>query len=496
MRTIALAVALAASVFVAAPSPDAAAQQRDRLVLAMPLEPPHLDPTAGAAAAIDEVVYANVFEGLTRIDRSGNVVPGLADSWTVSDDGLTYTFRLRPNVKFHDGTEFDSTVVKFSYDRARAPDSTNAQKGYFAAIAAVETPDPLTAVVKLSRPDGQFLFNMGQGDAVMVHPNSAAANKQTPVGTGPFRFERWIPGDRVVLVKNTSYWNQQLPKLNRVEVRIIADPAAQTAALLAGDVDVIPNIGAYEAVGRFRQNKDFQVVVGTTEGETVLAFNNAKPPFNDVRVRRAIQHAIDRKQLIDGAMSGFGTPIGSFFAPHRQGHVDLTGQYPYDPAKAKQLLAEAGFPGGFETTLRLPPPAYARKGGELVQAFLAEVGIRAQIVPMEWAQWLEQVFRGRDYDMTIVSHTEPLDLDVYARETYYFNYQSPKYRETHATLDRTVDPAKRAEIYGQLQRILAEDAASGYLFQLPKVMISRPNIVGMWENAPIQANDVTEVSWR
>jgi peptide/nickel transport system substrate-binding protein len=471
-----------------------AAQTKDSVVLAFSLEPPMLDPTANAAAAINEVVYQNIFQGLTRITANGDVAPGLAESWTVTDDKV-YRFKLRSGVKFHDGKPFDASVVKFSYDRARAADSTNPQKPYFAPIESVTVVDPLTVEVRLSRVDGLFLANMGSGAAVMIHPDTAATNRQTPIGTGPFKFERQVPGDRVILVRNPDYWGTPA-RLARVEMRVIADPAAQTAALLSGDVDVIPLFGAYEAVGQFRNNPRFQVVVGSTEGETVLAMNNAKAPFNDVRVRKAIQHAIDRNQLIEGTLAGFGTPIGSHFAPHRNGYIDLTGVTPYDPAKAKALLREAGFPNGFEATLRLPPPAYARKGGELVQAFLGEVGIKVKIEPYEWAQWLDVVFRKFDYDMTIIAHVEPMDIPNYARESYYWNYKNPKFNETVATLNETVNEAKRLELYGQLQRILAEDQANGFLFQLPKVMITRPNLVGMWKDQPVFANDMSEVYWR
>lgn len=472
----------------------AAAQTRDNVVLAFTLEPPMLDPTANAAAAINEVVYWNVFQGLTRITANGDVAPGLAESWTVTDDKV-FRFKLRSGVKFHDGKPFDAAVVKFSYERAKADDSTNPQKPYFAPIESVTVIGPLDVEVRLSRVDGLFLANMASGAAAMVHPDTAATNRQTPVGTGPFRFERQVPGDRVILVRNPDYWGPA-PRLSRVEMRVIADPAAQTAALLSGDVDVIPLFGAYEAVAQFRNNPRFQVVVGSTEGETVLAMNNAKPPFNDVRVRKAIQHAIDRGQLIEGVLAGFGTPIGSHFAPHRAGYVDLTGLTPYDPAKARALLREAGFPNGFETTLRLPPPTYARKGGELIQAFLAEVGIRAKIEPYEWAQWLDVVFRKFDYDMTIVAHVEPLDIPNYARDSYYWNYRNPQFNTLVETLNQTVDQGRRAEIYGRMQRVLAEDQANGFLFQLPKVMITRPNLVGMWKDQPVFANDMSEVFWR
>src|SRR3990172_4364413 len=159
---------------------------RTDLTVGMVLEPPNLDPTAGAAAAIDEVVYANLFEGLTRIGPDGSVLPDLARSWDISADGLTYTFHLATGVKFHDGTAFDADDVKFSLDRARAPDSTNAQKGLFAAVASVAVVDPATVKVTLDHPVGNFLFNMSWGDAVMVAPETAADNATHPVGTGPF----------------------------------------------------------------------------------------------------------------------------------------------------------------------------------------------------------------------------------------------------------------------------------------------------------------------
>ncbi|MCW2238348.1 ABC transporter substrate-binding protein [Azospirillum canadense] len=491
---LAAALAFGAVTFGAAPTP-AWAQARTDLVVGMRLEPPHLDPTAGAAAAIKEVTYANLFEPLLRVDPDGNLAPGLAERWTVSADGLTYTFLLRPHAKFHDGRAADSAAVKFSLDRARGADSVNAQKGYFAAIAAVDTPDPHTAVVTLSRPDGLFLFHMATGDAAIVGPDSAAGNKQTPVGTGPFKFERWVAGDRVVLARNPDYDGPK-PALERVTFRFISDPAAQVAALKAGDIDSFPQFDTYEALPQFRNDPAFSVMVGTTEGETILSTNNARKPFDDVRVRRAMSHAIDRKTLIEGVLFGNGSAIGSHFPPHRAGYVDLTGLYPYDPTKAKALLAQAGYPNGFDTTLKLPPPIYARRSGELIAAMLAEVGIRAKVEPMEWAPWLEKVFKGKDYDLTLIAHTEPLDIDVYARPDYYFNYKSDRFNALQAELDRTQDTDKRNFLYGEQQRVLADDAVNGFLFMLPAATVQKAGLQGMWLNRPVQANDVTGVRWK
>ena len=492
-RSLVAALSFLALLGVAAPG---SAQPKDRLVVGMALEPPHLDPTAGAAAAIDEVTYANLFEGLVRIDRTGKVQPQLAKSWTISPDGLTYSFELHPNVAFHDGTPFTSADVKFAWDRARGPESVNAQKRYFATIDRVETPDPLKVVAVLKRRDGFFLFNMGSGDAVIVSPKTADANKASPVGTGPFKFDRWAKGDRVVLVRNDAHRNAAAVKLRQVTFRFISDPSAQVASLLAGDVDLWPGVGAAEALGRLRADGRFTVQLGQTEGEVILAINNGRKPFDDVRVRRAISHAIDRKAIIDGAMQGYGTPIGSHFSPAHPAYVDLTGMYPHDIARAKALLAEAGYPDGIEATLKLPPPAYARRSGEVVAAQLAQAGIKVRIEPIEWAQWLSAVFRGRDYDFTIVAHTEPLDIDIYARDDYYFGYSSDRFKAAMKAIDLAGDDAGRNKLFGDAQRILAEDAVNGFLFQLPKLGAWNRNLVGVWENSPIQANDVTAVSWK
>ena len=247
---------------------------------------------------------------------------------------------------------------------------------------------------------------------------------------------------------------------------------------------------------QFEADPRFTVKIGTTEGETILAMNNGQPPLDDVRVRQAIAHAIDRQAIIDGAMFGYGTPIGSHFAPHHPAYVDLTGTYPYDPEKAKALLAEAGHADGLALTLRLPPPSYARRGGEIIAAQLAQIGIDAEIMPVEWAQWLEQVFKGKDYDLTIVSHTEPMDIEIYARgEDYYFDYRKPAFEALIDQLAETADEEARNKILADAQTMLAEDSVNAFLFQLAKHGVWDAKLEGLWENSPVQANDLTQVRW-
>ncbi|WP_295815021.1 ABC transporter substrate-binding protein [uncultured Nitratireductor sp.] len=472
----------------------AAIAARTDLVIGVVLEPPHLDPTASAAAAIDEILYANLFQGLTRIGRTGEVLPALAESWEIADDGKTYTFKLRSGVTFHDGTAFDAEDVKFTLDRARAEDSTNAQKQLFAAIETVEALDPTTVEITLSSPQGSFLYNLGWGDAVIVAPESADGNKENPIGTGPFKFDNWAKGSAVTLIRNPDYWGEPVA-LEKAEFRVVPDAAAAIPALLSGDVQAFPQMPAGDALIQIESDPRFVVKIGATEGETILSTNNGKEPFNNVKVRQAIAHALNREEIIAGNGSGYGTPIGSHFSPANEAYVDLTGTYAYDPAKAKQLLAEAGYPDGFQATLKLPPPAYARDGGQVVASQLRQVGIELEIIPVEWAQWLEQVFKNKDYDLTIISHTEPNDINIYARDDYYFNYHNPAFKEVMNALDATADPAKRIELYQTAQKIIAEDAVNGFMFQLPKIGVWDAKLEGMWENSPVQANDLTDVKW-
>ena len=472
-------------------TPAMAAQ--DAITLAMVLEPPNLDPTGGAAAAIDEVVYANLFEGLTRIGPDGSVKPGLAERWETAD-GRTYTFHLHPGVRFHDGSAFDAQDVIFSLNRARAPDSTNAQKTLFEGIETVEALDPQTVRITLKAPDGGFPFKLAWGDAVMVDDASIKDIATHPIGTGPFQFGEWKQGDHIRLDAFDGYWAAK-PALKTATFRFIGDPTAAFAAMMAGDVDAFPIYPAPETLAQLQADPRFKVLVGTTEGETILAMNHKTAALSDRRVRKAIAHAINRQELIDGAMFGYGTPIGTHFAPHNPDYLDLTAQSQYDPELSKTLLTEAG---AENLTLRLaqPPTPYARRGGEILAAELRAVGVQTQITNMEWAQWLEQVFKNADYDLTIISHVEPMDIGIYGRESYYFNYANPDFNAAMAKLDAATDPAERASLLKQAQKIIAEDHANAYLFQLAKTGVAKAEIEGLWENAPMPANDLTAVHWR
>jgi peptide/nickel transport system substrate-binding protein len=468
--------------------------RKDAIVLAMALEPsPGLDPTGGAASSISEVTLYNIYETLTKVNSDGTVTPLLAESWEVSPDLKTYTFKLRKGVKFHNGEPFNARAVKFSFDRAGGEKSTNKDKRTFANLST-QVVDDYTVVILNNEIDPDFPFLLGQGTAIIVEPKSVDTNATKPVGTGPFRMENWVKGSSITLAKWDGYRSAGAIKLKKATFRFIPDPAAQVAALLAGDVDAFPRVTP-RSVPQFKQNPRFQVVVSGSRAKTILAINNKKKPLDDVRVRRAIAAAIDRKAVIQGAGDGYGVPIGSHYVPGAFGYVDTTGVNPYNPEKAKALLKEAGVTTPLELTLTLPPPPYARQGGEVIAAQLAKVGINAKLQNVEWAQWLSGTYGAKNYDLTIVSHVEPFDFGNFAKPDYYWNYQSPKFNDLYSKIKTAQRPADRAKLLAEAQRLIADDCVHAFLYQPQWVTVANKNIKGLWHDMPIFVNDLSVMSW-
>jgi peptide/nickel transport system substrate-binding protein len=493
-RTVLTSTAMAA-LSTAVPQLALAQGRKDSMVIGMTLEPaPGLDPTTGAASAIAEIVHYNIFETLTKINSDGKVTPLLAESWEVSPDLKTYTFRLRRGVKFQNGEPFNAQAVKFSFDRASGEKSTNKDKRTFANLST-QVVDDNTVVLINKEIDPDLPFLLGQATAVIVEPKSVDTNATKPVGTGPYQLENWAKGSSVTLVKWDGFRNAGEIKLKKVTFRFISDTAAQAAALMAGDVDVFKPL-ATRAVAQFKNNPQFQVIPGGSRAKTILAINNKRKPLDDVRVRRAILAAIDRKAVVEGAADGFGTPIGSHYVPGAEGYVDTTGINPFDIEKAKKLLAEAGVKTPLELTMTLPPPAYARQGGEVIAAELAKIGIVAKIQNVEWAQWLGNTYGGpHDYDLTIVSHVEPFDLANYAKPDYYFGYDSKAFNALYARIKTTGNAAERAKLLGDAQRMLATDATNGYLYQPQFPSVAKKGVKGLWKESPIFVNDLSAMSW-
>ena len=494
-RRLAIATSAVATAVAALPFDALAQGKKDSLVLGMTLEPsPGLDPTGGAASSIAEITHYNVFETLTKINSDGTVSPLLADKWEISPDLKTYTFTLRKGVKFQNGEPFNAAAVKYSFERAAGEKSTNKDKRTFAMMETVAAIDEHTVVVVNKELDPDFLFLMGQATAIIVEPKSVDTNATKPNGTGPYKLDAWNKGSSVVLSKWDGFRSANQVKIKKVTFRFISDPAAQVAALLAGDIHAFPRVTP-RSVAQFKNNPKFVVMSAGSRAKTILAINNKKKPLDDVRVRRAIAAAIDRKAVIEGAGDGYGTPIGSHYVPGGFGFVDTTGVNPFNIDKAKALLAEAGIKTPLELTLKLPPPPYARQGGEVIAAQLAKVGIVAKIENVEWAQWLSGTYTNKNYDLTIISHVEPFDLGNFAKKDYYWGYENPKFNELFDQIKNSPRPADRAKLLGDAQRMLANEAVHGFLYQPQWISLHNKNLKGLWKDMPIFVNDLSALSW-
>jgi peptide/nickel transport system substrate-binding protein len=467
---------------------------KNMLSIGMPLEPPGLDPTTGAASAIAEITQYNIFETLTKVNADGSVTPMLAESWSSSPDMKTFVFKLRRGVRFENGQPFNAGTVKFSFDRAGGAKSTNKDKRFFSEIGTVVLDEYTVGVNStLSNPDLPFM--LGQSTACIVEPKSAETNATAPVGTGPYKLAAWQRGASCTLVKSPTYRDPSLAKVEKFVFRFMSDTAAQTAALMANDIDIFPRAGT-RSVAQFKGNPRFQVLEVGTRGKVILTINNRKKPLDDVRVRRAILAALDRNTIIQGAADGFGKPIGSHYAMGAPGFIDTTAMNPYDIEKAKRLLAEAGVKTPLELRLTLPPPSYARQGGEMIAAQLAQIGIHVKIQNVEWAQWLSGTFGGaHDFDLTMVAHVEPFDLVKYTEPDYYWGYDSKKFRDTFAAIQNEENKKRRADLLAEAQRQLATDAVNGFLYQAVFPTIARKEVKGLWASMPIIVNDLAAISW-
>lgn len=474
---------------------EAYSEERNDLVLGMSIEPSGLDPTTAAPVAIGQVVWQNLFEGLVTIDRNGRVKPSLAKSWSISEDGLTYSFILRKDVHFQNGVLFDSSIAKYTLERLLSEQSTNPQKSLFKSIKTIDAPNPEKLVIVLSKPTSNLLYWLGFPASVMVDPSSEGSNATNPIGTGPYKFFEWKKGNQVTLIRNDEYWGNKA-RLDKVTFRFIGDPQAQAAALKSGGVDAIPEFSAPELVKQFESNNDFDTVIGTTSMEVIAGMNNAKKPFNDLKVRQALMMAIDRNALIQATSEGLGQPIGSHFSPSDAGYEDLTNTLPYDPSKAKSLLAQAGYPNGFSFTMKVPTRPYTQRAAEIMQAYFSMVGVTMKIESSEFpAKWVQDVFKDKNYDMTIIGHAEPLDIDIYSRNPYYFNYTSESFNNIIDEISKAHNEKERIEGYKIAQEKLANDVPALYLYAFPKIGIWNKKLIGLWSNEPIPSNVLSDVYW-
>src|SRR6058998_3843177 len=472
-----------------------AAARAQNLVVQVATEPPGLDLTATPASATAAVVFYNVQEAFVKVDRHGKIVPWLAERWHTADN-KNYTFFLKRGVRFHNGREMKAADVKFVIDRAMNPETKHPAPANYVAIGDIIVKDDYTITVTLKGTNANFLLNMARQGSVMYPREGVETLKSEPIGTGPYKLAEWVRGDRIVLVKNPDYHVKGLPKLDRVTYRFIADPNAALAALKAGDIDATMFGLGPEHVPELQKDSRFQVILGETTNDVILSMNNSRKPYADVRVRRAVTLGINKPEVVKGAMFGLGRVIGSNVDPLNPYYVDVSGLMPYDPAKAKRLLAEAGYPNGFETVLRVAPQYYYTvRTGEIIANHLAKVGVKVRIEQIEWGQWIARVWREADYDLTIIGHAEAWDIENYAKPKYYFRYDSPEFQTLFKESEVTLDDKARRELYARMQKKLVEDAPVVWLYMHPRLVVAKKGVAGLWKDLPVPSADLSEVAW-
>jgi peptide/nickel transport system substrate-binding protein len=468
---------------------------KDQVVIALPAEPPGLDPAMQAAAAVSEVVWENIYEGLTRFDPAGKIVPGLAESWK-HESPTSYVFKLRAGVKFHDGSPLTSQDVKFSFERNVAPESTNKRKRVFANFAEIETPDPMTVRIKLKEPSALLPFFLAEGTASIQSSATAATNRTAPVGTGPYKFVRWTRGDSIEMERFADYSGPVKPTISRVVFRFMPDENSQVLALRSGQVDYVPYIAAVEAIDSLKKEGSFKITEGQTQGVLFLGMNNKKAPFDDVRVRRAMYYAVDAQMVNEGTHGGFGKKGGAQTNELNPYFVDVLGKPKYDVKAARKLLAEAGHPNGFSVNLRVLSNPSTRRTAEILAAQLSEVGIQVKLEVMETAQWLDIVFKNKNYDMTIISHPEPWALLNYTDPNYFYQYDSEKFRALVKQAEASTDEEMLRKNLAAAQRQLFEDAPVVWMYAMPQVGVVRQGLAGTRTGLPVPAYPVAEMSWK
>lgn len=442
-------------------------------------EPDHLDPHISAAADT-EAIMNNVFEGLIGYTPDGAFIPQLASDYTVSSDGLTYTFTLREGVTFHNGAAVTTDDVVYSYKRLAGLNGEAPLTSRFKPVTDITT-DGTTVTFTLSEPSSSFLSACTEA----VIPKDYADQATKPVGTGPFSFTSYTPGQKIVLDAYPDYYDtSKKPHIDTVAFHIMSDKSSILMGLKSGTLD----IGEIDTINAATLEKDFTLIERKQNMVQLLALNNTLKPFDDIRVRQAMNYAIDKDLLIEGVGNGYGTKLYTNASPAMAfWYNDLSEKepYPYNPEKAKALLKEAGYPTGFETTIKVPSNyQFHIDTAQVIADMLSKVGITLNIELIEWGQWLETVYTGGNYETTIVGLAGKLDpQDIFIRYTTgyaknFYHYTNPTYDKLIADANTETDADKRAALYKEAQQLLADDAVAIYIMDPPLVYAATPNLKG------------------
>ena len=437
-------------------------------------EPTNLSNVDGGGQGVTEAFNGNVYEGLFRLGDDGKVTPQLATSYDTSADGRTYTFHLRSGVRFHGGGTMTSGDVKSSIERVTAADSQSSRKSSLAVISGITTPDDDTVVVTLSQRSISLVYNLSY---VWIVPTSDRTLTTTEDGTGPYRLDQRKRGSSLTLSPFAGYWGSA-PKNGGIEFDYFTSAATLSNALASGQVDVVTSLQSPDALSRFSDDSDYTVSDGQSTTKELLAFNDAKAPFDNTDLRKAIYSAIDRKQLLKSIWGSHGSLIGSMVPPSDPWYEDLTDVNPYDPALAKQLLAKSGHADGFTFTLDTPTYDPHPQVAQYLQSALRKVGVTVKINSISADEWYTKVYQDHDFTATLQEHVNDRDIVFYGDPTFYFGYDNPQVTQDIADAEAATTTEQQTALLKQANEQIAADAASAWLYLYPQIVVADSDLSG------------------
>jgi peptide/nickel transport system substrate-binding protein len=437
-------------------------------------EPQNLDNTAGAGQGINEAFNGNVYEALFQLTDAGSVEPKLVESYEASDDGLTYTFTLKDGVTFHSGDVLTSADVKYSIERVTAEASKSSRKKSLSTITSIETPDEKTVVITLSARSISLPYNLSY---VWIVNDAATDITATEDGTGPYSLGEWRRGSALALERFDGYWGAA-PTNGEVVYTYFTDATALNNALLTNAVDIITSVQSPDSLAQFTGNPAYTVTEGASTTKELLAYNDRVAPFDNVKVRKALARATDKARLLNSIWGDYGTLIGSFVPPTDPWYVDLTGVDAYDVDSAKALLAEAGYPDGFEFTLDTPDYDPHPIVAQFLQSEYAKIGVKVNINIITANEWYTKVYQAHDFQATLQEHVNHRDIVFYGNPDFYWGYNNPDVVKLIADAEAAGSQAEQVEKLTEANKIIAEDAASNWLYLYPQIVVSAANVTG------------------
>ncbi len=488
MRKVMVALFIASGLWSQALAAQPGGKPGGTLTIASPIDVDTLDLHKTGTVLTGSMLGMPVFDRLVEWNEQLEIVPGLAESWQASRDGLAWTFKLRRGVQFHDGTPFNAEAVKANFDRV-VRDRLRARTRVYGDVKAVEVVDEQTVRFVMEHPKGFYVMleNLASYNGPLLSPTALKQGKVT-VGTGPFRFVEQRPGEHLVLDANPDYWDGR-PRLDRIVWRTVPDPSSRVRMLETGEVDAATSI-PFQDVAPLRQGKQLTVEAPRMVVFYIIALNTERGALKDPRVRRALNHAVDKDQLNKTVLFGLGRPMDSAVSSAQRPYYRRAGDYPYNPERAKQLLREAGYGTGLKLKLRVPARRYAgaEQIAEAVQGYLAAVGVQVELETLEWATFESVTARPPDRNDTDMyfywwGGADP-DLTLYfilhsnrwppqgANRGFYKN---PRVDELLDQGRMDSDLRRRIQTYGEVQDLVVKDA--------PWIFLDEVTVATGWRSA-------------